>query len=112
MKTYITWSEVDRLVGVIASQIAVVPPSIYGIPRGGLIPAVMLSHRLGVPLVGKPKPDSLIVDEIADSGNTLKQFDQKSAVLIWKKCSIVMPSFFGELTESSSWIVFPWEIDT
>ena len=51
-KEYLTWMYVDRLTDIIASQIKLNfknVDSIYGIPRGGLIPAVMLSHKLGLP---------------------------------------------------------------
>jgi len=115
MKIHISWNEVDLMVGELVEQIAQIPnsaQSIFGIPRGGLIPAVMLSHRLGLPLVSKPDQKSLVVDEIADTGHTLKSFTQRTAVLVWKKSSVIKPSFYGRMIDSDSWIVFPWEIDT
>ena len=41
---------------------------VYGFPRGGLCLAVALSHSLGLPLLDKPKNNSLIVDDIYDTG--------------------------------------------
>lgn len=115
MKIHISWNEVDLMVQELVRQIRLTSdqsPSIFGIPRGGLIPAVMLSHHLGIPLVNKPSQRTLVVDEIADTGQTLKTFTQRSAVLIWKKSSVVKPSFHGRQVDSDRWIVFPWEIDT
>ena len=47
-KKYLTWSQVEGLVEELATQVKsefTNIDSIYGIPRGGLIPAVMLSHH-------------------------------------------------------------------
>ena len=46
---------------------------VYGIPRGGLCLAVALSHSLGLPLLDKPKNNSLIVDDVYDTGCTLEK---------------------------------------
>ena len=46
---------------------------VYGFPRGGLCLAVALSHSLGLPLLDKPKNNSLIVDDIYDTGYTLEK---------------------------------------
>ena len=45
--------------------------SVMGLPRGGLIPAVMISHELGIPLVINPTKNTLVVDDINDTGHTL-----------------------------------------
>ena len=46
---------------------------VYGFPRGGLCLAVALSHSLGLHLLDKPKNNSLIVDDIYDTGYTLEK---------------------------------------
>ena len=53
-KRYLTWDQVDNLVDIIAAQVRKEfsnTTHIYGIPRGGLIPAVMLSHKLNIPFI-------------------------------------------------------------
>src|SRR3989344_1396800 len=53
--------------------------SIYGVPRGGLILGVVLSHRLGLPLklkVEELDQETLVVDDIADSGRTLENLEK------------------------------------
>ena len=48
---------------------------VYGFPRGGLCLAVALSHSLGLPLLEKPKNNSLIVDDIYDTRYTLEKIN-------------------------------------
>ena len=53
-KEYITWNKIEKAIDVIDEKIPKELKNqvrgIYGIPRGGLIPAVMLSHRLKIPI--------------------------------------------------------------
>ena len=52
-KLIITQRDMSKLVGKIAREIAIgpwKPDYIVGLTRGGLVPAVMLSHYLDVPL--------------------------------------------------------------
>ena len=63
--------------------------------QGGLIPAVMLSHRLKIPLVkGDIGPDTLIVDDICDSGETLDKFVKKTPNFIFISLSILKQRFY------------------
>ena len=53
-KIQVSWWDMSDLIKDLAEKIPFEVPladSIYGIPRGGLIPAVMLSHKLGLPMV-------------------------------------------------------------
>jgi len=88
------------------------PTSIFGIPRGGLIIAVKLSHLLGVPLtLIQPLKDNncLVVDDVADTGATLEKFkNYKTATLHYKPWSSVKPTYYVE--ETTDWIIYPWEI--
>ena len=92
--------------------------SVYGIPRGGLVLAVKLSHLLDVPLVLNQEDitgRTLIVDDIADSGGTIARF--KSALgghcavaTIYKGENFrITPDFF--LRMKHEWIIFPWETE-
>ena len=50
----VSWWDMTDLIKDLTKKIPFEVPladSIYGIPRGGLIPAVMLSHSTGLPLV-------------------------------------------------------------
>lgn len=86
--------------------------SIYGILRGGLVIAVRLSHLLGVPLIRNKRlieGDTLIVDDVADSGHTLKEFSitNSTATLYRKNKTKVEPNYC--VRTINKYIVFPWE---
>ena len=124
---------------------------IVGITRGGLAPAVVLSHILGIPLIpvsyssqsgkGDDKfysnelpeiqstiardksfsgmPNLLIVDDIADSGETMAEVNKfyvdqghevHTLVLYYKVGSVFSPDFYWQkIPVDSGWITFPWE---
>ena len=92
LRKIISWSDYDELVSSIASQLGDwEPDAIVGLTRGGLVPAVSLSHRYNAKLYclnislrdGKASSagfdwrrlekyeNILIVDDINDSGATL-----------------------------------------
>lgn len=115
----LTWNDVDNLVWLIAERLKPHKKQIkkvYGIPRGGLIVAVILSHKLGLKLVTNKSEiteDTLVVDDISDSGETLKDYtdDGKflSATLFTLKDSKFKPTVTGDEKSSSCWIYYPWE---
>ena len=113
-KVYLSWDDIDQLTSIIALQVLVEFPnidSIYGIARGGLIPATMLSHKLGIPYSSELTLTSLIVDDICDSGQTLKEWEgYTTAVLHYKPhtaCSV--PTIHATIHSGDEWIIYPWE---
>ena len=76
-KAKITWDEVESDLSLLERKIEPMLPiikNIYGVPRGGLLLAVMLSHRLNIPIVQERDRigrNTLIVDDICDSGKTM-----------------------------------------
>ena len=77
-KFYVTWEEIEELVDLLAKQITESGYQIeyiFGLQRGGLIPAVLLSHKLGIPMTqNRYSSNILIVDDICDSGETFNEF--------------------------------------
>ena len=113
-KVHLTWEQVDTLVTILKNKVLDKLPeigSVMGIARGGLIPAVMLSHKLGVPYTNLVAPNTLVVDDICDSGKTIKEAPGVyTATLHYKKSAIVKPSVYASLLlNESQWIVYPWE---
>ena len=132
-----SWDTINDLVTTIHNRVSSWKPThIVGITRGGLIPAVMLSHRLELPMevLGvsfrdkkathhtkfKPIPDAryLVVDDINDSGMTFDVVSQVfknrhlhfvTAALINKEKSGFSVDFYGEMFYDDNWINFPWE---
>jgi hypoxanthine phosphoribosyltransferase len=142
----LSWQDVYNLTLQLSERIVASgfkPDIIVGIARGGWIPARILSDVLymeslqnirieyytdvGVrgkePKITQPLSGSLegrsvlIVDEIADTGDSLYHAinhvkslgveEQRSAVLHLKPTSRVCPDYF--MVHTSKWVVYPWE---
>ena len=113
-KISVSWWDINDLVRDLAGKIPFEVPladSIYGIPRGGLIPAVMLSHLTGLPLVQTIGENTLVVDDMTDSGVTMSKMPgQWTATLFHKPhTSIFTPNVYSRLHEGDEWLVFPLE---
>jgi len=141
-----TWDEIYEMLLSLAEKIQrdnFHPDLIVGICRGGWMPARVMSDLLGNPKLanisvefyvdvaktkGKPvltQPLSapvkgkkvLILDDVADTGKTLKLVKEhlfskgaekvKIATIYYKPWSIVMPDYYEKKTKR--WVVFPWE---
>ena len=112
MTRYFTWNEFDKSVDHIANQCKFWKLSgIYGVPRGGLCLAVALSHKLNIQLIEKPLKYSLIVDDVFETGITLRSFKNIEGVNFFVLVSKKKPIWWNtvNLTYKKEWIVFPWE---
>ena len=130
------WSYIQYQVNKICNDIAGNKfDVVVGISRGGLIPAVMISHKLKLPLLTmtvtlrdnlarvqslkiKKGEKALVVDDINDSGNTLTMISEffktrhihaAYAVLQNKLSSNFSVDYWGSLQDNDDWINFPWE---
>lgn len=118
-KLCIYWEEIEELVDILAKQIAqsdIQINYIFGMQRGGLIPAVLLSHKLDIPMTQDPtRQNTLVVDDICDSGETFKEFFLKYpnsifACLHFKPhTSSFTPDFAASKFFSDAWLIYPWE---
>ena len=144
-KEYLVWSKVDEAIWTLVDHVRKEynVDIIVGIARGGLIPAVRMSHimdnilmrvmdvkfytdierhtempEITVPLTEPVQGKNvLIVDDVADTGKTLKVVkediiekgarDVKIAVIAKKPKSIVDPDYY--IFQTDKWIIFPWE---
>ena len=108
----LTWIEFDECIFSIYKQsINKKFEGVYGFPRGGLCLAVALSHSLELPLLDNPKNNSLIVDDIYDTGYTLEKIKhiKGSEAHVWvsKKAPTWWNSY--KYINDDEWIIFPWE---
>ena len=112
MKTYFTWREFDKSVEYIAKRCKFLKLSgIYGIPRGGLCLAVALSHKLNIKLVSEPINNSLIVDDVYETGltlNSLRNIDGATFFVLFSKKDPIWWNTV-KIAKDDQWIVFPWE---
>ena len=112
MISYFTWIEFDKSVEHIANKCKFLKFSgIYGVPRGGLCLAVALSHKLKINLISEPIKNSLIVDDVYETGITLNTFKDIEGAMFFVLFSKIKPTWWNTvfLSEKSEWIVFPWE---
>ena len=112
MISYFTWSEFDKSVEHIANKCKFLEFSgVFGVPRGGLCLAVALSHKLKINLISEPIKNSLIVDDIYETGITLNNFKNVEGAMFFVLFSKIKPTWWNTLfiSKKSQWIVFPWE---
>lgn len=126
MNQIYTWQEFDKDVKKLADKITEDPnyifDSIYGIPRGGLIPAVKLSHIFETPMIydiNQINHRTLVVDEIVDTGETALKLTQrlkkknikvKIVCLHYRSRSDFVPYKFVRKLTNDNFITYPWDI--
>ena len=108
----LSWIEFDNCVLSISNKCKTKSfEGVYGFPRGGICLAVALSHSLRLPLLVEPKNNSLIVDDIYDTGNTLERIRhlKGSETHVW--VSKTKPTWWNsyKYIKGKEWIIFPWE---
>ena len=147
MNTKLSWDEIILYTNNLVQQILAsnfFPDTILAINRGGLIPAGLISYKLNIrhvhtigissydkqnqkgqldvlhiPEIKEKSKNLLIVDDICDSGSTMKFLTQseyltnycynfKTAVIINKSSNNQM-DFVGQNVFRPTWIDFPWE---
>ena len=112
-KIFLSWDDIGILVEKLCKKIfmSTLPiNSVHGLRRGGYIPAVMISHQLNLPYSEAVHRDTLIIDDICDSGKTLENAPGLyNAVLHYKPhTSSVVPTLWASEV-GDEWIVYPWE---
>jgi GTP cyclohydrolase IA len=84
--------------------------SIYGVPRGGLALAMALSYSMNIPLVTHPNSESLIADDIIDSGATRKRYPNHDFACIHAKPgNFDCPGQTFHVKSPEGWIIYFWE---
>jgi len=111
----LTWDDFDEYITYLVSN----PPfdkskvsGVYGVPRGGLILSVAISHHLQIPYLSTPCEDMLWVDEIVDSGKTYNKYRDmypKATYLSWTSKGIFDGLLCDTVILSNKWVLFPWE---
>jgi hypoxanthine phosphoribosyltransferase len=126
-KIILSWDDIKNVVDKVVEKIDNLknkPFYIYGVPRGGLIPATWISHKTGIKYyqisssqMSKMADLShiLIIDDICDSGKTVKEIREnypkvRVACLYHKETASEIPDIYGEIV-GDEWLVFPWEND-
>lgn len=120
-KVLVSWKDMELYIENVvnwANSNNIKPTGVYGIPRGGLILATLLSYRMNIPLLLAPTQGCIIIDDIADSGRTLCHYTDNDTqfnkyhitTMYYHERSIVKPDYYYAYKDDK-WIVFPWEFD-
>ena len=123
-KIHVTWEEAEKFVMCVRNKYLLEKPftGVYGLPRGGLVLAVMLSHKLNIPLLASPAPGCLIVDDICDSGESLVHYVKNTSgghavpyaivTLFYRPNELgIVPDYYYDVKKDDVWVVFPWEVE-
>ena len=109
----LSWQEFDRAVEHLAAHARQLSGlcGIHGVPRGGMVLAVALSHRLELPLLEQPCAGCLVVDDVYETGQTLAPYRQLEGchVLVWISKAEPLWWHAAEVTSAQEWLLFPWE---
>jgi len=123
MKEFVSWYLIEEYITDIVSHLKNTNrefKGVYGIPRGGVILAVMLSHKLNVPYIetiDKVNEDVIIIDDIADTGKTLKKYkshpiaEKNYYVTIHEHEQSIIKPDYSVINKGDKWIVYPWETE-
>lgn len=125
VKRAVSWKIINEQVNEIAKKIDKKGwdiKQIFGVPRGGLVAAVMLSHKLKAAMIFDDTlidNTTLIVDDAIEEGKTIKDLlanNPKVSILYISKdaekdeiLSKYPDLIVGEVKEAHHWIIFPWE---
>lgn len=120
----VTWDDVSALCRELTRKLPRPVRTIAPISRGGLVPATILSYATGVPigfaifpaapyLVRSDRDDILVVDEIADTGRTLREVRDHFpravlAALYVKPPGAALCDVYAREAPAGMWLTFPW----
>ena len=126
----LSWIEINQSIQMLSKVLQ--GRKVYGIPRGGTIIAGLLSyhgcelvtdlpyvmHHMS-PVIFKESDHStwpVIVDDIADTGETLKWWAEiserggfETAALFMRESCAPQPHFYAHSISATDYIAFPWE---
>ncbi len=113
----LSWQDIHDLIDELVPQVLCQNVQfISGVPRGGLIPAVLLSHACDIPFTSNTtflqNETVLVVDDIVDSGRVMKAFRDtgyKTCCLHYKESAVMKPDIYAQITDENTWLVYPWE---
>ena len=111
----LTWADVARLSDEMLARHDGVS-TVYGIPTGGSVVASTLAYRIGLRLLNVVNGDAgdasdlLVVDDLVDSGKTLRPWVERGYrvdTMIRKPHSPL--DIAPDSLERDGWVQFPWE---
>lgn len=129
MKKYVKWWEVKQYIDNLVERLKTDEyfhleecPGIFTFPRGGFILATLLSYKLDLPILSNPAKNCIIIDDIIDTGITMKKYSDLAndknyfiTAMFMKDNQLAEEAEFQcfcdyfEYVKKDEWIVYPWE---
>jgi hypoxanthine phosphoribosyltransferase len=122
---HVSWPEIDSLIEQLSNLILKSKnrfSSITTLSRGGLVPSRLLADHLGIEKIFVDEKvisiDSLVVDDIFDSGKTfdkiISKYEDSSKLVfatIFARRGKKFPAqlIYGKETNDDGYVVFPWD---
>ena len=113
-KHIITWEEINDYVDYISDIILKKGYSgIYGIPRGGIILAALISYKTNLPMFLSPFKNCIVIDDDIGTGITLNAFNDKydTSVMFCNKDNNTKCDYIYKRYDDSKYYVFPWNVE-
>ena len=138
-KIYLDYDDITSMCEDITQEVSKIKPDIVvGITRGGLLPAIHVSHHLSRPMTTirwqtrdeqeqeyndklkkmiADKKTVVFVDDINDTGKTFKELnsyykgDTVHYISLIKRLGTVFDAPASLTIDDERWLVFPWEKD-
>ena len=111
---YFTWESFAATIPILEKQVRHKTfTCVYGNSRGGLLLAVLLSYRLGLPLVTTPYASMLWCEDIVDDSETYLRSKRLFPGAVY--CAIVTRKYAKDIihafdyTKKTALVKFPWE---
>ncbi len=125
LEQHVSWSEIDSLIKILSDLISKSSRTfscITTLSRGGLVPSRLLADHLGISKITVDEKiissDSLVVDDIFDSGATfekiLSKVDDPSKlffVTLFARRGKKYPDqlIYAQKTNNDAYVIFPWD---
>lgn len=111
-KIDLSWDEVVARAGLICTQIIRQNPtldlSLYGVPRGGIYPVLIVAGIFEKPvrIVEDPTEATVIIDDIIDTGSTRQCYESKYGKPFY---ALIDKTAIESCAYLDYWVSFPWE---
>lgn len=108
--TYLTWEQLDKHIDEIVEKIKDKKyVGVYGVPRGGLLIALIISYKIGLPLLSSAIDNCLVVDDAVSTGVAMlpyiKRYDTYAIVV--DENAPYTTTYYNYHTKEL--IYFPWD---
>lgn len=108
----ITWNDIDNFINYLTNIIKENKyKSVFGIPRVGLMFAILLSLKTNIPITMTITNDTLVIDDDTISGLNIIPYYDKADIAVYGCCDdvIIKPKYIFQIFSHNELPIWPWE---